>query len=235
MERSYTTLNKSSSNFPTLLSSSKYDPKKKLRLDLSNKSIIIPTTSRVKPLVQSITPRASIQASTRSKPSQVSEALKSPVKNFSIKPILKSDILKFPSPPQVILNFMPDLPAWVQSEMNEFREIYYLYKPSKGLNKDCDDEKGDYKVVIGDDVKYRYEVQDLLGKGSFGQVVKVFDHLTKKTLALKIIKNRQRYLDQAKIEIEILNLFKQCPSDKLNYIVQLEESFEFRGHMVICI
>jgi dual specificity tyrosine-phosphorylation-regulated kinase 2/3/4 len=141
--------------------------------------------------------------------------------------------LKFPSSPAEILNFSPDLPAWCRSELLSFEEIFYFCKETKGINREFDDDKGDYKVLINDDILYRFEVQDILGKGSFGQVLKVFDHLTKKTCALKIIKNKQRYQDQAKIEIEILMLFKQGCSERINYIVQMQEHFLFRGHTVL--
>ena len=36
-----------------------------------------------------------------------------------------------------------------------------------------------------------------LGKGSFGQVVKVFDHKDQKEYALKIIRNKPKFYHQA--------------------------------------
>jgi dual specificity tyrosine-phosphorylation-regulated kinase 2/3/4 len=39
---------------------------------------------------------------------------------------------------------------------------------------------------------YRYEVVKKLGKGSFGIVLRVFDHKTKEFVALKILKNKKR-------------------------------------------
>lgn len=33
-----------------------------------------------------------------------------------------------------------------------------------------DDEHGDYRMVLGDHVGYRFEIMGRLGKGSFGQV-----------------------------------------------------------------
>ena len=37
-------------------------------------------------------------------------------------------------------------------------------------NYGYDDARGDYLTVVGDHIGYRYEVQDVLGRGSFGQV-----------------------------------------------------------------
>jgi dual specificity tyrosine-phosphorylation-regulated kinase 2/3/4 len=40
---------------------------------------------------------------------------------------------------------------------------------------------------------YRYEIVGKLGKGSFGQVVKAFDHKNKEFVALKVIRNKKRF------------------------------------------
>lgn len=64
------------------------------------------------------------------------------------------------------------------------KEIYYIsdmmHKLPAKIEQDYDDDKyfdkhletfrGDYIVIRGDQVVYRYEVVDLLGRGSFGQV-----------------------------------------------------------------
>ena len=46
--------------------------------------------------------------------------------------------------------------------------------------------------VIGDHLVYRYEIMEVLGKGSFGQVVKSYDHKTGQYVAVKIIRNKKR-------------------------------------------
>ena len=56
-----------------------------------------------------------------------------------------------------------------------------------------DDENGSYLKVIHDHLAYRYEVLEVLGKGSFGQVVKCIDHKTGQFIAVKIIRNKKRY------------------------------------------
>lgn len=42
--------------------------------------------------------------------------------------------------------------------------------PSSEHNYGYDDDKGDYKIVVGDHIGYRYEVISFIGKGSFGTV-----------------------------------------------------------------
>jgi len=67
-----------------------------------------------------------------------------------------------------------------------------------------DDDIGNYVIVQGDHLAYRYEILGLLGKGSFGQVCKCLDHKTGKVVAVKIIRNKQRFHTQALVEVNIL-------------------------------
>ena len=46
--------------------------------------------------------------------------------------------------------------------------------------------------TVGDHIAYRYEVLELLGKGSFGQVIRAFDHKNREYVAIKIIRNKKR-------------------------------------------
>ena len=55
-----------------------------------------------------------------------------------------------------------------------------------------DDENGSYLKALHDHLVYRYEVLEVLGKGSFGQVVKALDHKTGQHVAVKIIRNKKR-------------------------------------------
>jgi len=67
-----------------------------------------------------------------------------------------------------------------------------------------DDERGDYNICIGDHLAYRYEVIDVLGKGSFGQVLRCIDHKEGTLVAVKIIRNKKRFHQQALVEVDIL-------------------------------
>ncbi len=63
---------------------------------------------------------------------------------------------------------------------------------SKLNNYGFDNENQEYNAVMHEHICYRYEVIKKLGKGSFGIVLRVFDHKTKEFAALKILKNKKR-------------------------------------------
>lgn len=60
-------------------------------------------------------------------------------------------------------------------------------------NYGYDDDQGDYKVVVGDHIGYRYEICEFLGAGSFGTALRCIDHKTKSQVAVKIVKNKKKY------------------------------------------
>ena len=131
------------------------------------------------------------------------------------------------------------LSPYESTEILSYPEIYYLahsitkIKLSTVNNYGFDDDKGDYKILLGDHLAYRYEIKSILGKGSFGQVVKVFDHKDKIELAVKIIKNRPRFHQQAVEEIEILKYLKDKDLDNSYSIVHLNHHFLFRKHAIL--
>ena len=95
-----------------------------------------------------------------------------------------------------------------------------------------DDDKMDYNTYVGEQIKYRYEVLDILGKGSFGQALKCVDHKTKELVAVKIIKSKKKFYTQSTIEIKILKYIKKHdPNGKAN-VVKILDYFMFRKHIV---
>lgn len=77
-------------------------------------------------------------------------------------------------------------------------------KERKLYNDGYDDEYNDYIIRPGEKFVDQYEIESLIGKGSFGQVVKAFDHTAQQHVAIKIIKNRKPFLNQAATEIKLL-------------------------------
>jgi dual specificity tyrosine-phosphorylation-regulated kinase 2/3/4 len=82
-------------------------------------------------------------------------------------------------------------------------------------------------------IAYRYEPVKKLGKGSFGIVIKVFDHKNKEFVALKILKNKKRLYKQGLVEAKLIDtLNKADPEDKKN-VIRKGDHFVFRKHLVM--
>ena len=84
-------------------------------------------------------------------------------------------------------------------------------------------------MIKNDQVCYRYEVIEMLGRGSFGQVLKVYDHKEKEFVALKIIRSQKKFHFQAKIEIRLLQYMMSQHGCDYN-ITGLKNDFVFRNH-----
>eukprot|EP00903_Cladosiphon_okamuranus_P007142 g6936.t1 len=79
-----------------------------------------------------------------------------------------------------------------------------------------------------------YSVLDLLGQGTFGQVFRCQDHATKDIVAIKVVKNKPAYRNQAMLEIQVAKLLNERydPNDTKN-IVRLLDCFEFKNHLCL--
>ncbi|TVY41790.1 Dual specificity protein kinase [Lachnellula occidentalis] len=104
---------------------------------------------------------------------------------------------------------------------------------SEAANFGYDDDRGDYTIAMGDHLSYRYEIIDLLGKGSFGQVVRCIDHKTGGLVAIKIIRNKKRFHQQALVEVNILQKLREWDPNNKYSMVNFVQSFYFRGHLCI--
>ncbi|XP_075742365.1 CDC like kinase darkener of apricot isoform X2 [Rhipicephalus microplus] len=96
-----------------------------------------------------------------------------------------------------------------------------------------DDEEGHLVYRPGDVLQDRYKIITTLGEGTFGKVVKVTDLHTDQTMALKIIKNVEKYREAARLEINVLErLAKWDPSGK-HLCVKMLDWFDYHGHMCL--
>lgn len=106
-------------------------------------------------------------------------------------------------------------------------------KERRLYNDGYDDENHDYIINSGERFLDRYQIDSLIGKGSFGQVVKAYDHTEQCQVAIKIIKNKKCFLNQAHIEVRLLEMMNQADSENKYYIVRLKRHFMWRNHLCL--
>ena len=142
---------------------------------------------------------------------------------------------------QALKIYSTKLSTFEHQEISSFQNVYFVgqyAKKKQGLpgepnNAGFDDDSGSYQMVAHDHVAYRYEILKVLGKGSFGQVLKVYDHKTQQHVALKMVRNEKRFHKQAVEEIRILEHLRKQDKDNNCNIVHLSEHFLFRNHVCI--
>nr|XP_029712273.1 dual specificity tyrosine-phosphorylation-regulated kinase 4 isoform X1 [Aedes albopictus] len=133
------------------------------------------------------------------------------------------------------------LTDYEKQEIEKYPEIYYLgldackinAKPGTALNSGYDDDNGSYNKVIHDHVCYRYEILEVIGKGSFGQVIRALDHKTNQHVAIKIIRNKKRFHHQALVEVRILDELRKKDVDGAYNVIHMLDYFYFRNHLCI--
>ncbi|XP_024137807.1 dual specificity tyrosine-phosphorylation-regulated kinase 4 isoform X4 [Oryzias melastigma] len=145
------------------------------------------------------------------------------------------------SPSEALNSFQERLTEFEQEEINDYAEVWFLGLGSQKIegsqgapqNSGYDDEHGSYIRVLHDHIAYRFEVLEVIGKGSFGQVLKCLDHKTNELVAIKMIRNKKRFHHQALVELKILEVIKKKDKDNLHNVIHMKEYFYFRNHLCI--
>ncbi|CAF1007182.1 unnamed protein product [Adineta steineri] len=144
-------------------------------------------------------------------------------------------------PDTAMKTYMSKLTAYERHEIFSYPQIYFVGQNARkrqGVgggpnNGNYDDENASYIAVQHDHIAYRFEVLKILGKGSFGLVVKCYDHKTGQLVALKIVRNEKRFHRQAQEEIRILEHLRKQDRDNTFNVIHLIEWFQFRNHICI--
>lgn len=114
-----------------------------------------------------------------------------------------------------------------------------LTKPSEGAhNNGYDNVDSDYILYVNDilgvDEKRRYLVLDILGHGTFGQVAKCQNMITKEILAVKVIKSKPAYLKQSMMEVSILDhLNNQVDKNDEHNLLRFKDRFMHKNHLCL--
>lgn len=145
------------------------------------------------------------------------------------------------TPEQVMKLYMNKLTPYEHHEIFNYPQIYFIGANAKkrpgiiGGPNNCgyDDDQGSYTHIPHDHLAYRYEVLKVIGKGSFGQVVKAYDHKCHLHVALKMVRNEKRFHRQAQEEIRILEHLRKQDKDNTYNIIHMFDHFVFRSHTCI--
>lgn len=137
--------------------------------------------------------------------------------------------------------FGSKLTSFEHSEIYNYQRVYFVGSQAKkrgGIsgcanNNGYDDEHGSYLLVPHDHIAYRYEILKVIGKGSFGQVIKAYDHKYQQYVALKLVRNEKRFHRQAQEEIRILDHLRRQDDDGGYNIIHMLDHFNFRNHKCI--
>ncbi|OZC11058.1 kinase domain protein [Onchocerca flexuosa] len=142
-------------------------------------------------------------------------------------------------PEDAVRTFGSKLTPFEISEIYNYPRVYFVGSQAKkrtsnvNAQNNCgyDDDMGSYLLVAHDHIAYRYEVLKVIGKGSFGQVIRAYDHKHQQYVALKLVRNEKRFHRQAEIRI-LDHLRRQDPEGAYN-IIHMLDHFNFRNHKCI--
>lgn len=88
--------------------------------------------------------------------------------------------------------------------------------------------------ILGSVDREQYQIMDILGQGTFGQVVKCLNLKSKDLVAVKVIKNKPAYYNQSLVEVAILDMLnnQHDPHDK-HHIARMKDTFVHKAHLCI--
>ncbi|PLN76932.1 dual-specificity tyrosine-phosphorylation regulated kinase [Aspergillus taichungensis] len=152
----------------------------------------------------------------------------------------------FISPLQALTSYLPATyricnPGFNYESSRNPRRV--LTKPSKGVKNDgYDNEESDYILYVNDILgseeaghKNRYLILDVLGQGTFGQVVKCQNLKTQEVVAVKVIKNKTAYFNQSMMEVSVLDLLNnKFDKNDDHHLLRLKDTFIHRQHLCLC-
>lgn len=103
------------------------------------------------------------------------------------------------------------------------------------FNSGFDNEDSDYILyvndILGTEEGRKYIVLDLLGLGTFGQVVKCQNLANQLVVAVKVIKSKPAYMNQSLTEVRLLEFLNQ--NSHGNNFIRLLDTFMHKEHLCL--
>lgn len=138
------------------------------------------------------------------------------------------------SPQDAIANFRYYLFGEDFYDIEDYDEIYYLERNPEAVMIQNDRHYIYFNFNKGCHIGFRYEQVQLLGRGSFGSVIKCIDHKTKQYVAVKALADSADDHQQIVREVEFLKILsKHKNGSRHNNICEILDTFYFRGFIFI--
>ncbi|OMJ84138.1 hypothetical protein SteCoe_14830 [Stentor coeruleus] len=190
-------------------------------IPLDKKSIVIPlnpTNIKASPCTNSpkSSPHKSHHSRTSSQQIQISSFIQT----------------KKMTPSEVLTNFPYHLTDFEKNEIKNYNFSYFIGQDAVKQKSIFTDASGNYIIKPKDHIFYRYEIIQLLGSGSYSQVLKCYDHKKNQHVAIKILKLQPKYRESGEIEYNILNLLNNNTKNETN-IIKVYKKLVFRKHLII--
>lgn len=178
-------------------------------------------------------PRSSITKKSTKDPSTISTQ--------KVNPRVKSNRKRPPpkyngpiDPNYFLANYSDYLTDLEMDEITNYKEIYYVRKvppANKSYNAVLPEH---FQFITNEHINYRYQMMQVLGKGSFGGVIKCIDHKNNdKLVAIKLLRDHQKHHEQIMIEKEFLYELQNDRGPEVHHVIKIYESFSFRGFFAI--
>ncbi|KAK8846239.1 hypothetical protein M9Y10_020245 [Tritrichomonas musculus] len=128
-------------------------------------------------------------------------------------------------------NFLTD---YEESEILNYREVYYLRPEPVQSKKAITQIPNFFHFVKNDHIAYRYQQLQVIGKGSFGSVFECYDHKNNEKVAIKMLRDKPKIHSQIVFELDLLKMLQSnSDDDDDHHIIRYIESFTFRGFFCI--
>lgn len=84
-----------------------------------------------------------------------------------------------------------------------------------------DDTEGHYIIEQNSELTNRYQIDRLLGQGTFGKVVRAYDRHNRSWVAIKVIRAVQKYRDASMIELRVLRTLHENDPKNTKYVCSI--------------
>ena len=138
------------------------------------------------------------------------------------------------TPDEVLSGYSKYLDAVDREEIRQYETIYFVRQLPISPNAKTARHVDVFPFAVSTHIAFRYEQIEIMGKGTYGIVIKCYDHKEHKFVSLKILHASTNNTKQLQMETEILQLMTQSEQDPegKKHVITLMDKFTYRGYTV---